>query len=270
MNSRLFQVFALLSLVLVVYLWVSAPPPLPLAEARADEELTVRQLLEVCAAENAAVRALYTKEIVGAGKAVGLAFDERWRDDDVEAGPLPALFLRETARSLEKSPIRLGLFLGSDHPISKANLFTGLQAESFAQMRLDAAPKHFFVEDTGLYSAMFPDLAVADACVDCHNEHPETTKRDWKLNDVMGATTWTYPKGSVSLAEALDVLEALRNSFREAYDRYLDEAETFSSPPSIGESWPSQGYYLPNTETFMREAAARTSPATLNSLLSLR
>ena len=270
MTSRAFQVFVLLSLILSVYLWVSAPPPLPQAEARESKQLTVQQLLDLCAAENATVRALYTKWIVGPGKVVGLQFDERWQDDGVEAGPLPALFLRETARALEKRPVPLGLFLGSDHPISKANLFRGLQAESFAQMRLEPAPKHFFVPDTGLYSAMYPDLAVAEACVDCHNEHPETPKSDWKLNDVMGATTWTYPKEHLSLAEALEVLEALRASFREAYDGYLKKVETFSSPPSIGESWPSQGYYLPSTETFMQEAARRTSPTTLNSLLMLR
>jgi len=55
-------------------------------------------------------RAIWTKEIVGEGKKAGLKFDEHWRDADLEAGPLPALFLRETAKSMERSPLRLSLF----------------------------------------------------------------------------------------------------------------------------------------------------------------
>ena len=55
-----------------------------------------------------------------------------WKDEDVQAGPLPALFLRETAARLEASPVPLGLFLGSDYPISPSNRFQGAQAEAFA------------------------------------------------------------------------------------------------------------------------------------------
>ena len=32
---------------------------------------------------------------------------------------------------MEKDPIQLGLYLGSDFPISEANLLTGIQAEYF-------------------------------------------------------------------------------------------------------------------------------------------
>lgn len=62
------------------------------------------------------------------GEKVWSDVGEDWRTKNIDKGPLPALFLRETAALLEKSPIPLSLFLGSDFPISSANKFKGRQA----------------------------------------------------------------------------------------------------------------------------------------------
>jgi hypothetical protein len=270
LRSKGFFAFLVLAAIAVAYLFASAPAPLPDANAQDASQVSVKELLQLCAMENAAVRKLYTRAIVGKGQEVGLKFDEKWHERGVDAGPLPALFLRETAKSLERDPVQLGLFLGSDYPISQSNLFRGRQAHFFKGMRSDRKQKHFFVEDQGLYSAMFPDLAVAPACVSCHNEHQDSPKKDWKLGDVMGATTWTYPKPTVSLSEALDVLAALRRSFRAAYVGYIDKAKTFKTPPAIGEQWPTQGYFLPSPDVFMRQAELQTSPGSMNRLLAAR
>jgi len=86
-----------------IYLFVSAPP---LLDDKKTEQaiIPVEQMFTLLQAENAAARSIWTQEIVGEGKKVGLKFDEHWRDADLEAGPLPALFLRETAKSMEKKP----------------------------------------------------------------------------------------------------------------------------------------------------------------------
>ena len=268
MGRRRFTVVALLLAALLVYLFVSAPAPLPEPGERAGATIPIARAFDACNAENAAVRGLYTKEIVGAGKGVGLAFNEDWRVIGVQAGPLPALFLRETAMSLEKNPVRLALFLGSDNPINAANRFQGEQARRFEQIKSNREPQYFLTADTGLFTAMFPDVAVADACVSCHNAHPESPKHDWRLGDVMGATTWTYPSREVSLDEELAMLKALRKGFRDAYTSYLDKAATFSPPPPIGSRWPRDGYALPAADEFMAEVRRRTSEETLDRLLA--
>jgi adenylate cyclase len=268
MIRRRFTVFVLLLSALIVYLFVSAPAPLPEEGRRGGPTIPIAQALDACNAENAAVRGLYTKEIVGSGKLVGLAFNEDWRVIGVEAGPLPALFLRETAMSLEKNPVRLALFLGSDNPINTANLFQGEQARRFDLIKADRKPQFFVTADTGLQTAMFADVAVADACVSCHNAHRESPKHDWRLGDVMGATTWTYPSGEVTLDEELAMLSALRKGFHDAYSSYLDKAATFSSPPPIGPQWPRDGYSLPAVDEFMAEVRRRTSESTLDRLLA--
>lgn len=251
-----------------IYLFVSAPPPLEEKKAE-NASIPVERMLALLNAENHAVRALWTKEIVGAGKKAGLKFDEHWRDPDMEAGPLPALFLRETAKSLEKNPVRLSLFLGSDYPISPANRFEGAQLEKFQALRQTRQPQFFYMPDTGLHTAMFGDEAVSEACVECHNKHEQTPKRDWRLNDVMGATTWMYPAAAVSLEELVKAIAALHRGFDDAYGAYLKKAQAFRNPPAIGDRWPKDGYYLPGPDVFMQEVLELTAPHTLPALAAL-
>jgi hypothetical protein len=43
------------------------------------------------------------------------------------------------------------------------------------------------------FRAVYPDFAVAESCVSCHNSHPTSPKRDFKLNDVMGGIVLSIP-----------------------------------------------------------------------------
>ena len=252
--------------VAAIYLFATRPEPL--VDSRTSERsVPVEKVFRILAAENATMRTLWTAEIVSAGMKAGLRFDEKWRDPAVAAGPLPALFLRESATALQKTRVPLGLFLGSDYPIAQSNLFTGEQAERFKRVRATGTPEFFNATDIGRYTAMFADIAVAPACVSCHNEHPNSAKTDWKLKDIMGATTWSYPKDKVTIEEALQIIAALRSGFAAAYGGYLTKAATFEKPPEVGERWPRDGYYLPTRETFMREFERRASANTVDRLL---
>lgn len=262
-------ILALALLTLAIYLFVSAPPPLPEAGARMGRTLPINDVFALVAAENDIARAMYTNDIVGAGKKVGMAFDEKWREPDVQAGPLPALFLRESAMSLEKSPVRLSLFLGSDFPINSSNLFKGKQHDMFQRIRQTQKPEFFFAEDTQLYIAMFPDFASVQGCVDCHNAHGDSPKKDWKLKEMMGATTWSYPSKEVTYEEAVRILGAVRQGFRDAYEKFLAKTRTFSQQPEIGTRWPKEGYYLPSSEVFLAELSRRASAGTVQRLLEL-
>jgi hypothetical protein len=264
MTNRRFWITTLALACLGIYLFVNAPP-LP-EETRTASAIPVAQMFELLESQNDAVRALWTQEIVGEGKKVGLKFDEHWRDPDLDAGPLPALFLRETAKSLEKDPVRLSLFLGSDYPINPANRFEGLQMEKFLLLKATQKPQFFYTQDTRLHTALFPDLAVSQVCIECHNRHEHTPKTDWRLNEVMGATTWMYPEATVSLEELLQVIAALERGFRDAYAACMSKVETFANPPAVGKHWPREGYFLPSLEVFMDEVLRRTAPQTLKAL----
>lgn len=253
--------------------WLVSCQPLPEETAQVSGKLySIKEAFEIVATENDVARTLYTKAIVGAGKKNGLKFHEDWEKDEVEAGPLPALFLRGIAGDIrKKGEVPLGLFLGSDFPIRKSNKFTGKQAELFAEMRVDAEPKFFYDEENKLYTAMFPDFAVAAPCVNCHNDHPETTKTDWKLGDIQGATTWTYPGDSVSFEELQGIIMAYRNGAKATFQTYLDKVPSFTENeiPAIGSTWPAAGYQLPTPEVFVDSVGELASAETLKGILKL-
>lgn len=229
----------------------------------------VAEVLEMVSKENDITRTLYTKAIVGEGKKQGMKFDEDWRKDDVEAGPLPALFLRGISSSIKKSDVPLGLYLGSDFPINNANKFEGKQAELFEQIKKDQKPQFFYDSDQQLHTAMFADLAGAAACVTCHNEHKQTPKSDWKLGDVMGATTWQYPKDSLTYEGTLKVIDAYALGTKDIYNAYLAEVANFktSEKPEIGNKWPSEGKYLPTAEVFLDSVRKLASYETMKHLI---
>ena len=262
------HLFGLALLTLLVYLFVSAPEPLPEAKPAVSAKFPVKLLFDVLAAEQHAARGIYTRRVVGPGLKTGMKFTEDWTDTDVEAGPLPAIFLRGVSIQLQSSNSEVGLFLGSDYPLSPLNKFTGIQIQHFEEIKKEGNPAFFLDPSNNMYTAMFLDPAGAPSCVSCHNNHPDTPKLDWQLNDPMGATTWLYPRENVSAEEVLTRLAILRTAMRDVYQVYLDKASAFTEAPiEIGDQWPKDGFYLPDADQFMHAVAEQASGDSLQTLL---
>ena len=254
--------------VIGIYLFATAPADLD-DTAGGARDVPVETLFRMLDAENASVRALYTTEIVTPGLKNGLEFREDWKHKDVHAGPLPALVLRETANRLQQRVPDLSLFLGSTFPIEASNMFKGTQLAKFEAIEKNREPQFFRDDSTGRHTAMFADVAGAPACVTCHNEHPKSPRTDWKLNDVMGATTWSFPRQHVSTHELVEILGAYRLAALDTYDAYLRKTKGFADAerPQLGERWPKEGAYLPDADTFRKRVEERNSTASLNLLL---
>jgi hypothetical protein len=256
---------------LLGYLFFTAPAPL-VSQSPERHTLSTPEALTLLAHENDITRTLFTKAIVGTGKPKGLAFSEHWTDPDVIAGPLPALFLRGVAAHLAASEVPLGLYLGSDHPIESSNRFQGRQAAEFAAMRENPVPRHFQDPASGETIGMYPDWASAAACVSCHNEHERTSKTDWVLGDLMGATTWSYPEDSVTTDEFMGMLEAYRAGVAEVWSAYLGEIANLpdSARPPVGAAWPSAAanWGLPDAPTFQDSVMQLSAPVLLSTLLA--
>lgn len=167
---------------------------------------------------------------------------------------------------MERKPERLGLYLGSDEPINPSNLFSAAQKKQFIQVKHTRAAQ-FSRSDSSGPVAMFPDPASAQPCVDCHNKHPDSPQTDWKLHDVMGATTWTYPTDTITETELLLTTRALFASVAEAYALYLQKTHEFKAAVTIGPHWPEKdARVLPEVEVFMA-AVLQTAGATLSAEL---
>lgn len=271
-NKNFLKMTALYLMVLIMYACNSSNNDVFAEEEGlvSSDTISIQEALTILASENDHTRTLYTKNVVGFGQKAGLKFHEDWQKEDVEAGPLPALFLRGTSREIQKTGVPLGLYLGSDYPIVKANKFVGIQDEKFQKIRQTKEPEFFYDEENKLYTAMFPDFAAAAPCISCHNGHTNTPKTDWALGDIMGATTWTYPKATISTKELLTLIKTYRESAAKTYETFLAEVQAFktTAKPEITNKWSDEGYYIPDVKTFMNAVSKESSPLLMENLLA--
>jgi hypothetical protein len=141
-------------------------------------------------------RTIYTSEIVNRLTEKGVvSAAEHWEQDN--ALPLPAQFLQHSGRLVAESGQGIRYRLIGLSPIYQRNA----PATDFERKALESLSRAADAPVTGIVSsgrkqyfqAIYPDRAVSSACVNCHNRHPLSPKRDFKLNDVMGGIAITIP-----------------------------------------------------------------------------
>ena len=141
-------------------------------------------------------REVYTKHVVERLQNKGVVVaSENWEQKNTL--PLPAQFLMESGRVMARKGIGIQYRLISLWPINKRNV----ASSEFEKTGLGTVLTHptkphtGFVREGGarFFQAIYPDLAVTQACIGCHNAHPDSPKRDFKINDVMGAMVISIP-----------------------------------------------------------------------------
>ena len=141
-------------------------------------------------------REVYTMHVVERLQAKGVVVaSENWKEKNTL--PLPAQFLMESGRVMARKGIGIEYRLISLWPINKRNY----GASDFEKIGLGSVLTHptkpytAFVKEGGAryFQAVYPDLAVAQACIGCHNSHPDSPKRDFKINDVIGGLVISIP-----------------------------------------------------------------------------
>jgi len=144
-------------------------------------------------------RANYTKLIVqrlGPKGAGVIKPDEHWKD--LENGALlPAQMFRAGAEAVAEKTDKFTYSLQSIWPINSQNAPKTPMEEEGLQYVVDNPGKNFYgTEELGgtkYFTGVYADVAVAGACVSCHNEHKDTPKTDFKLGDVMGGVVIRVP-----------------------------------------------------------------------------
>ena len=122
------------------------------------------------------------------------ASENWWKDKGLM---LPAQFLLHASDLVAHERMGLMYKLFSPWPINRYNR----AVTKFAQQGMEVIarnPKETYlgthtVHDRQFFEAVYPDFAVSNACVSCHNSHPDSPKHDFKLNDVMGGIMVSFP-----------------------------------------------------------------------------
>ena len=141
-------------------------------------------------------RTFYTTYVVERMQMRGIVVaSENWAERGTL--PLPAQFIKESARLVREKRSGIQYRLISLWPINKRNE----PASEFERIGLEEVRKNpqqpysgMVTNGTGRsFQAIYADRAVAHSCIGCHNAHPESPKRDFKRDDVMGGIVISVP-----------------------------------------------------------------------------
>jgi len=111
-------------------------------------------------------------------------------DDVPGAIPIPATLSLELGRVISEQQANISYRFVSDYPFANRLPHRLDPFETMALAALRQNPKQELVEVTG---SLLTDrvrhigpVVMEAACVACHNAHPDSPKRDWKIGDVRG------------------------------------------------------------------------------------
>ena len=141
-------------------------------------------------------REVYTLHVVERLQAKGVVVaSENWKEKNTL--PLPAQFLMQSGLVMARKGSGVEYRLISLWPINKRNYGASDFEKKGLGVVLNQPTKPYtgIVEEGGksYFRAVYADRAVAQACIGCHNSHPESPKRDFKINDVMGGIVISIP-----------------------------------------------------------------------------
>ena len=184
-----------------------------IASAAANAQQTVDQFKTI--------RKYYTENVIGKvvrNGAMKPHFDHRDNPDRI---PLPATMIHDLSKELQASGTSLSLYSAFPFPNRASRRLDEFSTQAWQALTAD--PDHRFMRVTevngrDVLRVAIADRMVAEACVNCHNSHPDTPKRDWQMGDVRGVlevdlditdalaaggTFATWLSGAIALAAVL-------------------------------------------------------------------
>lgn len=174
----------------------------PKAAAPADAAsgsggITPQKMADALHAVLKADRTVYTRMVVNrlANEEQVIEASEHWQEE--KALPLPAQMLRAGAEIVQEQNLGFSYALLSLYPINSQNK-AKTDMEKKGLEAVSAQPdKNFYGEEMlgnqRYFTAVYADKAVVEACIACHNNHKDSPKKDFKLNDVMGGIVIRIP-----------------------------------------------------------------------------
>ncbi len=189
------------------------------------------QSADVISQQISSARTYYAKQVVGKLKkeVESVSFDPGYHNI-AGAIPPPATFVREIAESLNDSS-ECQTSLLSKWPInSSMGLSPGPSTRAWEALRKNPSKPYqeFVLAESGEGAELFhavADTASVQSCVTCHNTHPNSPKKDFRLGELMGILVVSVPVTSdATTAKALVAPADGKNNVNQ---RWMKTAELF-------------------------------------------
>jgi methyl-accepting chemotaxis protein len=173
-----------LASIAVVAAWLLLPPSI-----EDNVRASAVHAAEQTANQFKTIRGYYTSNVVSkvlAGGALKTSVDHK---SEPGAIPLPATLIHDVSALLAESDTTINLVSPYPFPNRKDRTLDAFQSAAWEALRNN--PDQSFVRQETVDGKQVVRVAVADrltadACVNCHNSHPDSPKTDWKIGDLRG------------------------------------------------------------------------------------
>lgn len=182
------------------------------AEAKQAQGISPQHAADMLHAVMEADRSVYTKLVVNrlvkeqqvqivdptTKQPVAFEASEQWKSEHGKL-PLPAQMFRMGSEHVAEKNAGFSYVLLSKWPVNKQNTpKTKMETEGLELVAANNGKAPFYgvekLGDKSYFTAVYADVAVAPACVDCHNSHPDSPREDFKVGDVMGGVVIRIPQ----------------------------------------------------------------------------
>jgi hypothetical protein len=165
--------------------------------APAEAMVTPKQMADALHAVLEADRTVYTRNVVNRlqNEEQVILASEHWQDD--KALPLPAQMFRMGSELAAEKSSDFSYALLSLWPVNKQNAPKSEIERVGLQFVVDNFGENYYSEEVlgtqKYFTAVYPDVAVAEACTSCHNGHIDSPRDDFAMGDVMGGVVVRIP-----------------------------------------------------------------------------
>lgn len=178
-----------------------------------DPKLDAKKVADMLHAVMEADRTAYTKQVVNrlikeqklemvdpeTKEPRPFKASEQWKTEHGTL-PLPAQMFRMGAEAVAEKNVGFTYALLSKWPVNQQNKAkTDMEKQGLDSVVSNAGKAPFYgvemLGDTSYFTAVYADVAIAPACIECHNSHKDSPRTDFKLGDVMGGVVIRVPLG---------------------------------------------------------------------------
>ena len=152
-------------------------------------------------------RMFYAEHVLPKARAAGLEMTHDFVGK-MHAVPLPASLMRSIAEMSSNQKDGASLRLYSNQPF-RFRTAEESRLDDFERSAFDYLSKNpagvFYSIEQGANGPVFryakADVMREQGCIDCHNNHPDTPRKDWRIGDVRGVIAASMPLGSLDKAQ---------------------------------------------------------------------
>lgn len=142
-------------------------------------------------------RTVYTQKVVNRLTLKEKVITASEHHDDEKALPLPAQMFRFGAERVAEKTDKFRYSLLSLWPINKQNAPRTPVEKTGLEFVAANPGKNYYGEETlggkKYFTAVYADIAIAPACVSCHNQHKDSPRKDFKMKDILGGVVIRLP-----------------------------------------------------------------------------